>query len=100
MTPVNLEIHPLAIAEARAARRWYHRRSAMIAQRFLAELDRAVSRITSAPQSFSSYLHGTRFLRLARFPYLIVYEDTPTVVHIIADAHAKRRPGYWRRRVS
>src|SRR5262245_61830432 len=40
MSPTRLEVHPRAVAEARAARRWYARRSAAVANRFVAELDR------------------------------------------------------------
>ncbi len=48
MTPVPLEFHPRAIEEARAARRWYARRSPAAAGRFLAELDRAMEQIATA----------------------------------------------------
>lgn len=32
------------------------------------------------------------------FPYQIVYQISPDEILIIAFAHAKRRPGYWRPR--
>jgi toxin ParE1/3/4 len=42
--------------------------------------------------------HGTHRFLLQRFPYEIVYKIYPDVVLIIAVAHNKRRPGYWRHR--
>jgi hypothetical protein len=98
--PLPLEIHPQAIREARAARRWYAQRSVLVAQQFVAELDRAVVQVTSAPQSLPSYLHGTRVCRLRRFPYLLVFIERPASVLVIAIAHARRRPGYWSRRTN
>ena len=99
MPPIPFEFDPRAIAEARAARRWYARRSAAVADRFLAELDRAVERITRVPRQWPSYLHGTRVYRLRRFPYLIVYRETEAAIQVIAVAHGHRKPGYWKRRV-
>lgn len=99
MSPVALDVHPRAIADARAARRCYARRSGAAANRFVAELDRAVTQITTSPQAWPAYLHGTRVFRLRRFPYLVVYLEEPACVRVIALAHDKRRPGYWRRRL-
>src|SRR6476660_5034632 len=103
MTPMNppgLELHPQTVAEARAARRWYVRRNVAAADRFMAELDRAMARIVTAPQQCPPYLHGTRFQRLRRFPYLVVFRETDAAIQVVAVAHGKRKPGYWKRRLS
>jgi len=60
MNPLPVDFHPRAMAEARAARLWYHRRSPAVAIRFVAELDNAILRISNTPQAFGTYLHGTR----------------------------------------
>src|SRR5713226_9987563 len=99
MTPIPLEIHPQAIRDARAARRWYARRSVAAANQFVVALDHAIAQITGAPQSWPPYLHGTRFYRLRRYPYLVVYVEASASVQIIAVAHTSRRPSYWKRRV-
>src|SRR4051794_9258881 len=98
MNSIPVEFHPLAIAEARAARRWYARRSPEAADRFIAELDRAIDPISSNPSICPSYFHGTRVRRLRRFPYLLVFRQRATVLEVIAVAHGKRRPGYWKNR--
>jgi hypothetical protein len=99
MTPPNLDFHPRAIVEARAARRRYARIIAALAEQYVAELDHAVNQIATAPAQWPPYLHGTRFYRLRRFPFLIVYRETAWGVQVVAIAHARRRPSYWRRRL-
>jgi len=99
MTPAPLDFHPMAIAEARAARRRYARRSGALAIRFLAELDRAVAEIARAPDQWPPHLHGTRVFRLRRFPFLVIYDVRSGSARVVALAHTSRRPGYWRRRL-
>jgi len=36
---------------------------------------------------------------LERFPYAVVFIETENAVHIIAVAHFRRKPNYWRDRV-
>jgi hypothetical protein len=36
--------------------------------------------------------------RVRRFPYLVFYAVAPEEIRVVAIAHAKRRPGYWRDR--
>jgi hypothetical protein len=92
-----LEFHPLAIPEARVGRRWYDRISPALATRFMTALDAAVAAVEANPGCGSPYLHGTRVVRLKRFQYL---ELSPDRLLAVAVAHAHRRPGYWRKRVS
>lgn len=40
----------------------------------------------------------TRRVLLRRFPYQIVYRLKPDDVVVVAVAHLKRRPGYWKNR--
>ena len=95
----RIELHPEALAEAAGARDWYTQRSPRAAVRFLDALDRAVEAIGEAPQRWAKFLYGTRRHRLSRFPYLLVYMEGDDSILVIAVAHAKRRPGYWRGRV-
>lgn len=96
----EVEFHPRAVEEARAARRRYARVSQYLAAQFVAELDSAVVAIGANPPGYPAHLHGTRFYRLGRFPYLLVYlEVTADRVLVIAVAHTSRRPRYWRRRL-
>lgn len=85
-------VHPEAIAEARAAREWYHARNPEAAEAFMAEPDVAIERIEEAPQRWASYLAGTRRYLLRRFPFFVVFRESEESVQIVAVA---RRAGYW-----
>jgi plasmid stabilization system protein ParE len=71
----------------------------MAATELRATVSDAVRQVAEAPQRWPKYLHGTRRFVLHRFPLAVVYLDVPDFVNIIALAHSKRRPGYWKRRV-
>ncbi len=59
MSPRQIDVHPEAVAEARAAAQWYRERSALAANAFLVELDRAVERIAENPEMYPHYVRGT-----------------------------------------
>jgi plasmid stabilization system protein ParE len=96
--PTKVEIHPEALAEAEAAASWYAERDRSASQSFVRELARAKQRIAEAPERWPLHLEGTRRLLLRRFPYGVVYRVSGQGVLIVAVAHHRRRPGYWRAR--
>ena len=98
MARPSVDLHPEAVAEARAAYRWYAERNPLAANVFMASLDHAVSEINDNPQRWPPHLHGTRKYLLRRFPYGIIYRVTDVAIQVVAVAHGRRRPGYWRTR--
>jgi toxin ParE1/3/4 len=100
MFPRQVDVHPEAVAEARAAAEWYRERSALATDAFLAELDRAVERIAENPEMYPHYVRGTRRYLLQRFPFYLVYREHSEKIELIAIAHGRRRPGYWKRRIA
>lgn len=95
--PVDLD--PRAISDARAGRRFYARAGAVLAGRFMADLDGAIARVGDTPTAWPPHVHGTRMCRFRHFPFYLVYVEEPSWVRVIAVAHNKRRPGYWVRRL-
>jgi len=95
MPHLPVEFDPFAIAEARAAYRWYRQRSVPAAERFIEELDAAVESIGREPARWPSYIDDTRRYLFRRFPYFLVYRHDAERAQVIAVAHARRRPGYW-----
>ena len=89
---------PEAIAEARAAYSWYSARSASAASNFLTELDDAVATIETASHRGSPYVENTRRYVFRRFPFYLVYREFEQTIQVLAVAHGRRRPGYWRTR--
>ena len=98
MKPIR--VHPEAQHEAEAAVEWYGQRSPHAARRLVTELRSALERIQQGPNQFPKLAFNTRRKVLGRFPYLVVFRETATEIEIVAVAHGRRRPGYWRERLS
>jgi len=98
MEPGSVSFHPDAIGDAHAAREWYALRNEVAASAFLSELDHAVAEIAASPRRWPAYLHGTRRYLLRRFPFAVVFRKSQGSVQVIAVAHSKRKPGYWKAR--
>ena len=94
-----VELHPEAVQEAAEAYTWYVRRNEEVAAAFIAELDRIIARIAEDPASLPLHLRGTQRCSFRRFPYLVVFREWSDVVQVIAVAHGRRRPTYWRERL-
>ena len=100
MSSRQIGVHPEAVAEARAAAQWYRERSALAADAFLAELDRAIETIAENPEMQPHYVRGTRRYLLQRFPFYLVYREVAGKLEIIAIGHGRLRPGYWKNRIA
>jgi len=97
--PREYRLHTLAWREVEEADVWYLSRNYDISVEFLSDLDAALEAIAEAPQRWPKYLHGTRRFVMQRFPFSVVYLDDPELITIVAVAHSKRRPGYWKGRL-
>lgn len=83
-----------------AAVQWYEEHSRSAADRFALAVETAVDRILCSPGSFPASAYGTRRLVMNRFPFLIAFRESGSFVQVIAVAHASRRPGYWKDRLT
>jgi plasmid stabilization system protein ParE len=95
---VTVHFHPAARAELQDALRWYEERSPVAAMAFASEVESAIHRFADKPLHFPAAEHGTRRCLLRRFPYSVFYKIRQDSVMVIAVAHQKRRPVYWRDR--
>ena len=91
--------HPAAEEEYAAAVDWYFERSQRAAEFFADEVSGAVEQVRGSAVRFPPFTSGTRRALLRRFPYFLVFRETQSGIQILAVAHAKRRPGYWKRRL-
>ena len=99
MSSVKLNFHRLAEKEYEEAIDYYAERSAKSAQRFREAVDAAARRIVNAPDSLPKSSGQNRWVRVQRFPYILVFRPRdPEQIVVVAVAHTSRRPGYWRRR--
>lgn len=98
-----LHLDPEADAEIREAAAWYERQRTGLGREFLAAVDAAVQRIRQSPRRFPRLEtlpeeENVRRLLLHRFPYGVVYEAAENDIRILAVAHTRRRPNYWKHR--
>jgi plasmid stabilization system protein ParE len=99
MATVNVEFHRLADKDYENAFKYYAERSLNTAMRFKEAVDAAVRRIVQASDSLPRYSGPYRWVRVQRFPYILVFRPRKLgEVVVVAVAHTSRRPGYWRRR--
>lgn len=99
MTSKPAEFLEAAASEYEAAVAWYFERSPVVADKFVAEINRAIENIEKNPQRWPTYLIDTRRFFLRHFPFTVIYRELSTIIQIIAVAHGHRRPGYWKRRL-
>jgi toxin ParE1/3/4 len=95
---IKIEFHPEAERELIAAKSWYRERSKLAARAFATEIAGSLRNIAASPERWPESRPGERRIVLSRFPFSILYRVETDVVFIIAVAHQKRRPGYWRDR--
>jgi plasmid stabilization system protein ParE len=98
MSLVPVDLHPEAVAEARDAREWYVVRDPAAAQAFTAALEHAIGLVSETPERWPVYLQGTRRLLLRSLPFAVVYQIQSDRILVLAIAHQRQRPGYWRDR--
>ncbi len=81
------------------ASQFYETASAGLGREFLDEVQRVVDTLREHPKLGSPAGRGLRQAAFQRFPYWLIYADEPETILVIAVAHQRRRPGYWRRRM-
>lgn len=102
---MRVELHAGAIRDLDDAIDWYEAQRPGLGVVFLREVARAFEVIAEYPQMWpvwpgrSSRPRVRRFV-LQRFPYSIAYIAQRQRVLILAVAHGRRRPGYWRVRTT
>lgn len=96
---VTRRLRPLRSAsqELEAAVRWYEERRPGLGAEFFDAVSSTIALIADQPEMGVVTGKARRAL-VDRFPYQIVYHLTPDDIVIVAVAHLKRRPNYWKHR--
>lgn len=90
---------PEADEEFRKAARYYEHECPGLGLTFITAVHKAISWIMENPMAATPVGSGIRSKIVGRFPYSVLYAVEGNVLVIIAVAHQRRRPGYWRSRV-
>ena len=102
---LDIEWHPDARAELEADVDWHEDRQAGLGERFEHEVVTCVEESARTPASWPVWPGWTsepvvHSKSVARFPYRVVDYVTGHRYLVVAVAHERRRPGYWRERVA
>lgn len=88
-----------AEGEVLSAYEWYLHESKSAASRFLEEMRQATGTIGERPLSFPMFVRPNRRMRLASFPYYVVFREQLNQIIILAVVHCSRGPRFWKRRL-
>lgn len=96
---MHIDFFEEAVTEVEEDRVWYRQRSESAEAGFLRELDHAIQQVADAPTRWPRFIAGTRRYVFPTYPYSLVYFVEDRMIRVVAVAHDKRRPGYWRQRL-
>ena len=94
------EFHPEAVLEFEEAVQFYQERGRTLGRRFAREVRTTIAKAVATPERWRVLAQDVRICRTRVFPYAVLYTIEPDYILIIAVAHDKRRPGYWRHRLT
>jgi len=81
-----------------SAARYYQRVRHGLGEDFLHEVERAVRLAAEHSEAGTPLGNGFRWVLTRRFRYAVIYRPISEGIEIMAVAHLRRRPGYWRSR--
>lgn len=97
MTPIDFL--PEADQEMLEAARYYQSLSSGLGADYLDEVERAVQSLASSPQTWPVLEGHYRRRLVKRFPFGVIYRIEPDKILIVAVAHLRKKPGYWKNRI-
>jgi plasmid stabilization system protein ParE len=98
VTRFVVSVLPEAEADIREAFLWYRERSLLAADGFRTEIFEAIGELTDRASVWPCDEDGVHRRVMKRFPYTVHYELADSVVTVLAVAHHRRLPDYWRNR--
>ena len=97
---MTYDFHPEARVEYREAALFFDTRRSGLGAAFTLEVEAAIDRILQAPERWRVIEQDVRRCLTHTFPYGILYTVEQETILIVAVMHLRRRPGYWRSRLS
>lgn len=85
-----LEKHPLVDCDLEEAALWYGRRDPAIANLFITAAETAMRAAAADPSRFPPRIGDCRRVRLAGFPYAVLFEVAECRICVVAIAHLSR----------
>lgn len=92
-------LHPAAADELSEAASFYAERAHKeLGLAFIAEFERSINLLSDSPELGAVWRGTARRLPVRRFPYSVIYRLIGETIQVLAVAHHRRRPGYWKKR--
>lgn len=96
---MRAEFHPAASVEIIEAATYYDGEVIGLGEAFILDVQRITGLVREQPQIGQRINEAFRSIVLARFPYSLIYVVESERILVVAVAHQRRRPGYWRARI-
>lgn len=96
MSRYTLVLAPAAEDDIQQAFVWYGERNRLAAEAFRDEVFEAIERLADARFHPATDEAGVRKRLLKRFPYSVLYEIAEETITVLAVAHHRRKPAYWK----
>ncbi len=96
---MKVQFHPAAKEEFIAAVEYYEAALPGLGRRFLVAVRKTTALARSHVNAGAQTHDAVKRLVIAGFPYDLVYWVREEALEVLAVAHQRRRPGYWRERI-
>ncbi|MEX0676305.1 MAG: type II toxin-antitoxin system RelE/ParE family toxin [Pirellulales bacterium] len=94
----RLRYHPLFDCDVREAAAWYDRRSSGLGEIFTNQVESRIADVIGDPNRFARTPTGCRYVRIPRFPYIVLFEVADDEVIFLGVMHTARSVEKWRER--
>lgn len=95
---IPIQFHSEAETDFNEAASFYESRLVGLGTAFSAEVQISLGFIRAYPDAGSPIGRKLRKVVVNRFPYSVIYQRDERGIYIVAIAHHRRRPGYWKSR--
>ena len=95
----KIKFHPEARKEIQHETRFYKKGGHVTVNRFSEEAKKSSRQIQNNPEMWTSITERLRGKILSRFPFTMIYAFNDEMIFIVAFAHHKKKPGYWKDRI-
>jgi plasmid stabilization system protein ParE len=96
VTEYTVELAPEAEQDIASAYAWYLEYSVASAETWRAKIFEAIEYVGRSPLRQKSDTEGNRFWHVSKTRHSIVYEVIDLTITVLAVAHHRRDPDYWR----
>ena len=95
---IGYRLLPPAEEEMTEAALFYEAARSGLGDTFLDDIQHAIESVRRHPELGESVAFGFRRVLVRRFPFSIIYAVEPEGIAVVAIAHQRRRPEYWKGR--